>query len=198
MTFKELRSLWYSDLFRYEESQQVGLKKLLLRQFISPGFHYTFWLRLCRYLSEKNSIWFPLYLLSRVVLQRYKYKYGISISHNTNIGAGFYIGHYGGIVINSMANIGKNCNISHGVTIGMSNRGKNKGVATIGENVYIGPGAKIVGAVKIGNNAAIGANCVVTKDVPDNGVVVGIPGRVISLEGSGGYVGNTDYAQKLM
>ena len=60
-------------------------------------------------------------------------------------------------------------------------------------NIYIGPGAKIVGAVRIGNNVAIGANCVVTKDVPDNSVVVGIPGKVISQKGSTGYVIRTDY-----
>ena len=123
---------------------------------------------------------------------KYTYKYGIEISPKTEIDTGFYIGHFGGIV-NSSAKIGKNCNISQGVTIGMANRGKNRGVATIGDNVYIGPGAKIIGAVKIGDNVAIGANCVVTKDIPDNGVVVGIPGKVISLKGSAGYIGNTNY-----
>ncbi len=194
MSFRELKSYWYSDLFRYEENQAVGIKKLIKRQFISPGFHYTFWFRLCRYLRQKNKIWFPLFLITMVILQRYKYKYGIVISPKTNIGPGLYIGHFGGIVINSEAKIGKNLNISQGVTIGMANRGENKGVATIGDNVYIGPGAKIVGAVKIGNNVAIGANCVVTKNVPDNAVVVGVPGRVISMNGSKGYIGNTNYS----
>jgi len=66
-------------------------------------------------------------------------------------------------------------------------------VPEIGDNVYIGPGAKIIGNIKIGNNAAIGANCVVTKDVPENGVVVGVPGRVISFEGSAGYINKTNY-----
>lgn len=59
--------------------------------------------------------------------------------------------------------------------------------------MYIGPGAKMFGSIKIGNNVAIGANCVVTKDIPDNAVVVGIPGKVISYEGSNGYVNRTDY-----
>jgi serine O-acetyltransferase len=192
MVFKELKRYWYSDLYRYEEDNVITIKKLILRQFISPGYHYIFWLRLCRYLSEKK-LFFPLFLIARAILQHYKYKYGIGISPKTKIGLGFYIGHFGGIIINSDAEIGKNCNVSHGVTIGMSNRGKNKGVATIGDNVYIGPGAKIVGAVKVGNNVAIGANCVVTKDIPDNAVVVGIPGKVISFNGSNGYIGNTNY-----
>jgi len=89
--------------------------------------------------------------------------------------------------------IGKNCNISHQVTLGIANRGTHKGVPIIGDNVYIGPGAKIIGDINIGNNVAIGANCVVTKDVPDNAVVVGVPGKVISYEGSMGYVNKTNY-----
>lgn len=193
MSFKDLKKLWYSDLYRYEEDNIVNIKKLLIRQYVSPGFCYSFWLRLSSYLSIKNKLWFPLYLISRIILQHFKYKFGIGISPKVDIGPGFYIGHFGGIIINSEAKIGRNCNISHGVTIGMANRGENRGVATIGDNVYIGPGAKIVGAVKIGNNVAIGANCVVTKDMPDNAVVVGVPGKVISLKGSSGYIGNTNY-----
>jgi serine O-acetyltransferase len=193
MRFKDLKKMWYSDLFRYEEDNIINIRKLLLRQYISPGYCFSFWLRFSSYLSKKNKFWFPLYLVSRVILQRYKYKFGIGISPKVKIGPGLYIGHFGGIIINSQAVIGKNCNISHGVTIGMANRGTKRGVASIGDNVYIGPGAKIVGAVKIGNNVAIGANCVVTKDMPDNAVVVGVPGKIISLEGSVGYVGNTNY-----
>ena len=80
----------------------------------------------------------------------------------------------------------------------MANRGTNKGYPVLGDNIYIGPGAKIVGAVRIGNNVAIGANCVVTKHVPDNSVVVGVPGKVISQEGSIGYVNRTDYEDKII
>jgi serine O-acetyltransferase len=127
------------------------------------------------------------------MLNHLVYKLGISISPSTEIGSGFYIGHFGGIVINGKSVIGKNCNISQGVTLGQANRGKNIGYPTLGDNIYIGPGAKIVGAVKIGNNVAIGANCVVTKDIPDNSVVVGVPGKVISQEGSIGYVNKIDY-----
>jgi len=127
------------------------------------------------------------------MLRRLRYKLGISISPGTQIGSGFYIGHFGAIVVHPRSVIGKNCNISHGVTLGQANRGRNKGYPKLGDNVYIGPGAKIVGAVVIGNNVAIGANCVVTKNIPDDSVVVGIPGRVISQEGSIGYINRTDY-----
>ena len=127
------------------------------------------------------------------MLHKQTYKLGISIPASTEIDSGFYIGHFGGIVVNGKSVIGKNCNISQGVTLGQANRGKNKGYPTLGDNVYIGPGAKIVGAIKIGNNVAIGANCVVTKDIPDNSVVVGIPGKVISQDGATGYINMTDY-----
>jgi serine O-acetyltransferase len=96
-------------------------------------------------------------------------------------------------VVNLRSTIGRNCNISQGVTIGRINRGKRSGTPIIGDNVYIGPGAKILGGITVGNGAAIGANCVVTRDVPENGVVVGIPGEVISHTGSEGYVNFTDY-----
>ncbi len=95
--------------------------------------------------------------------------------------------------MNEQSVIGKNCNISHGVTIGQTNRGTKKGTPVIGDNVYIGPGALIIGGISIGNNVCIGGNAVVTKDIPDNSVVVGNPGRIISQNGSEGYVNRTDY-----
>jgi len=92
------------------------------------------------------------------------------------IGEGFYIGHFGGIIISPLARIGINCNISQGVTIGISGNGDKRGVPTIGDNVYIGAGAIIIGKITIGNNVRIGANAVVHKDIPDNSTVVVYPG----------------------
>lgn len=106
----------------------------------------------------------------------------------TEIGPGLIIGHTCGIVINKDCCIGSNCSVSHHVTLGRKSREPNKGCPTLGDRVYIGPGAVIIGAIHIGNDAAIGANAVVTKDVPDNAVVAGIPARVISDRGSEGYV----------
>lgn len=79
--------------------------------------------------------------------------------------------------------IGENCNIGQGVTIGIAGRGEKKGVPQIGNKVYIAPGAKIIGKIIIGNNVMIGANSVVTKDVPDNAVVAGVPAKIISYKG---------------
>jgi serine O-acetyltransferase len=128
-----------------------------------------------------------------MLLRRYRYKFGISIPYNTDIGPGFYIGHFGGIVVNSEAAIGKNCNINPAVTIGTTYGGKYPGTPRILNNVYLGPGSKIIGGITIGNNAAIGANCVVTESIPDNAVAVGVPGKVFSLKGSANYIINTDY-----
>ena len=195
MTFSEYRFLLYSDLYRI--TGNVKTTTLLRYVLIGGSFKYNFWMRTCHYTRRHPMLKFLAFPFARFVLGRLTYKFGISIPASTQIGSGFYIGHFGGIVVNSQSVIGKNCNISHGVTLGQANRGRNTGYPVLGDDVYIGPGAKIVGAVKIGNNVAIGANCVVTRDIPDNSVVVGIPGRVISQEGSKGYVNNTDYADKI-
>ena len=200
VTFAELREHWIADLYRHtgERSWRHLLRHLLFSdggERFSDGVKYVFYFRLCRYLKAKRPrlLFWPTYRIAVRVFTHYKYKFGCSIPHSTSIGRGLYIGHIRDIVINECAVIGDNCNISQGVTIGQANRGRRKGTPVIGRNVYIGPGAKIVGAVQVGDHVAIGANCVVTDDVPDYAVVVGVPGRVISFEGSAGYVNLTDY-----
>jgi serine O-acetyltransferase len=193
MRFNEYRFLVRSDLYRY--AGKVGVAPFLKYMRINPCFKYSFWLRTCAFF-EQSEMWCHgiFVIIARTILRHYTYKYGISIPYSTKIGSGFVIGHFGGIVVSNRAVIGKNCTIAHGVTVGKANRGKNKGYPTIRDNVYIGPGAKIVGKVRVGDNVAIGANCVVTKDVPDNAVVVGVPGKVISYNGSKDYVKRTDYS----
>ncbi|PIE82886.1 MAG: serine acetyltransferase [Candidatus Contendobacter odensis] len=195
MKFKEYRFLIYSDLYRI--TGQANIRSLVWHIIWGEAFKYNFWMRSCAYTGRHALLKFSIYPIAKFLLRRLRYKLSISISADTKIGSGFYIGHFGGIVVNAKAIIGKNCNISQCVTLGQTNRGKNKGNPILGDNIYIGPGAKIIGAIKIGNNVAIGANCVVTKDIPDNAVVAGIPGKVISQEGSKGYVNNTDYEDKI-
>jgi serine O-acetyltransferase len=98
----------------------------------------------------------------------------------TQIGEGFYLGHWGTVVINPKVKIGKNCNIMQGVTIAQANRGKHEGVPEIGNEVWIGTNAVIVGKVKVGNNVLIAPNVYLNTDVPDNSVVVGNPAQIIS------------------
>jgi len=180
-----LREILKYDLYRY--SANIGKKSFVRTYFLVPGFNYIVWLRL----TQKYNNKFMKFLLKRKMI-----RFGIEIRPETKIGKGFYIGHWGGIVINDNVKIGMNCNISQGVTIGSANRGKKIGVPVIGDNVYIGPGAKIFGKISIGSNVAIGANAVVINDVPDNMVVGGIPAKVISKEGSTGYINKVLNDQK--
>jgi serine O-acetyltransferase len=152
-------------------------------------------MRWCSYLYKfkKNVVAIVIRRLSLEVLRFLNALDRFHISPQTGIGHGLYMSHCGNIAISDDVKIGNNCNISQNVTIGQTNRGNRQGCPVIGDNVYIGPGAAVIGGIQVGNNVAIGANAVVTKDVPDNAVVVGNPGRVISYEGSTGYINNTDY-----
>lgn len=170
------------DLYRY-----TGGGGFLKTYLAVPGFKYTCILRLIQN-AKKTKYLFPITCLLKIKLLLMQRHYGIQIPWDTKIGKGFYVGHYGTIVVNGSAVIGDNVNISQGVTIGQANRGKRKGVPTIGNEVYIGPGAKVIGKITIGNNVAIGANAVVTDDVPDNACVAGVPAKIISMNGSTGYV----------
>ncbi len=195
MTFSEYAYLVWSDLYRIRGD--VLVLALLHQLLLGETFKFTFWLRTCSWMRTHAALRFTTLPFAVWMLNRQRYKLLISISPRTEIGSGLYIGHFSGIFVNADCRIGKNCNLSQGVTLGPANRGERKGCPVIGDNVYIGPGAKIVGKVVIGNNVAVGANCVVTKDVPDNAVVVGVPGRVISFKGSEGYIDRTDYDTRL-
>jgi serine O-acetyltransferase len=127
------------------------------------------------------------------MLHHYTIRFGIDISPDAQIGSGFYIGHFGGIVVNREVVIGNNCNLSHRVTLGQQNRGDKVGCPLIGNNVYIAPGAVVIGRIRVGDFAAIGANAVVVSDVAERTTVGGIPARPISSFGSEGYVNRTDY-----
>lgn len=105
---------------------------------------------------------------------------GIELPVEAEFGAGLKIHHYGGIVVHPKTKAGLNVTLFHGVTIGRNLNGYD--VAKIGNNVVITAGAKIIGDISIGNNVVIGANSVVTKDVPDNCIVAGIPAKIINNE----------------
>ena len=101
---------------------------------------------------------------------------------STSIGGGFYIGHHGPIVINASAVIGENCNVAQNVTIGMENRGKRKGCPTIGDKVWIGAGAVVVGKITIGDDVLIAPNSFVNRDVPSHSIVLGNPCKIVYRE----------------
>lgn len=195
MGFSEYRYLVLSDLYR--ATGRVAYTELARRLLVGESYRYVFWMRTAKYVRSHTLLKYTVYPFVKLILRRLKFQLGISIPVSTDIGSGFYIGHFGGIIVHNQAVIGKNCNISQGVTIGQVNRGKSKGWPVIGDNVYIGPGVKIVGAVVIGDNVAIGANSVVTKSIPQNSVAVGMPATIISEDGSVGYVNRTDYGELL-
>jgi len=120
------------------------------------------------------------------------YKYGFQISSKTNIGEGLFIGHFGTVIVSINAIIGKNCNLSPGVTIGRDHRGKRKGSPEIGNKVWIGTNSILVGKIKIGDNVLIAPNSFVNFDVPSNSIVLGNPGKIIERENPvDGYINNT-------
>ena len=104
------------------------------------------------------------------------------IPYNLEVGDGFFIGHIGNIIINPNVIIGNNVNIANGVCIGQENRGKRKGTPVIGNKVWIGANAVIVGKIKIGDNVLIAPNSYVNFHVPNNSIVIGNPGRIIHNE----------------
>lgn len=194
MSFSEFRQAVAADLHRYTGgTSKVRFARLLLLGGGLGSFQFVFWLRTCAYTRTTPLLRITLYPVARLLHRRYTYRYGIDIHPSTPIGPGLRIGHFGGIVVNDRAVIGRNVSITQGVTIGQVNRGRRQGVPTVGDGVYIGPGAKVIGAVRVGSNVAIGANAVVVDDVPDDAVVVGNPGRVINHDGAAGYIVNTDY-----
>jgi len=179
-----------ADLRRYGRIRKFNLRTFIRFMFweVVPGIRFSIIFRLCQHYRRRNKLLFYFYFLW---LRRLKYKYGFDISYRTRIGKGLYIGHFGGIVIHGDAEIGENCNLSQGMTIGILNRGKNAGVPKIGNRVFIGPGAAILGGITIGNDVLIGTNAVVHFDVPDSAVVAAPASTIVSYGGTEGYVSNT-------
>ena len=108
---------------------------------------------------------------------------GIEIHPGAEIGSDFFIDHGGGVVIGETSEIGENVTLYQGVVLGGTSNNPVKRHPTLGNNVVVGTGAKLLGAITIGDNVKIGANSVVIEDVPANSVVVGVPGKIISREG---------------
>jgi serine O-acetyltransferase len=100
------------------------------------------------------------------------------ISPLASIGDGLYIGHTGGVHISQHAVIGRNCDIGHRVTIGVSAMGR-EGAPILGDDIYLGPGATLIGKIRVGSGAKIAANTLVIDDVPEGATVIGVPGRIV-------------------
>jgi len=163
------RSIIQKDFYRAGGQWLTTLQ--IWKQCMNPNLHYLFLLRKCQLSSKKSLIGF----FWRIRLRKYQIRYGFQIYPETQIGEGLYLGHWGALVINPKTIIGRNCNIAQGVTIGQQNRGKNIGTPIIGDEVWIGANAVIVGAIHIGNNVMIAPNAFVTTDIPPHSIVIGNP-----------------------
>lgn len=145
---------------------------------LSQGFQAILVYRFFHWLHERGLSGQPL----RFVCERFvEITTGISIPASCRIGRGFRIHHFGGIIFHPTVQIGANCTLYQGVTIG--DRGGSGGAARIGDNVMIGAGAKIIGAVRIGDGCIVGANAVVTRDMPDGTTALGSPCRLKHPDG---------------
>ncbi len=143
--------------------------------FCYPGLHALWGHRLAHWLWTRR-----LKLLARWVSQLARGLTGIEIHPGASIGPGFFIDHGMGVVIGETSEIGTDVTMYHGVTLGGTSLSKGKRHPTIGNRVVIGAGAKVLGAITVGDDSRIGANAVVVKSVPVNSVVVGVPGQIVS------------------
>ena len=177
-------SVFKKDLYRWYGEEGENLKSKLLRP---NEIKYMYWFRKAQ--STRNSI---AKAFAKLKLRNLSQKTNIQIPSVTKIGEGFYIGHCGRIIINPRAVLGKNINISTGVTIGQENRGKRKGSPIIGDNVWIGPNSVIVGNITIGTDVLIAPLSYVNFDVPDHSIVIGNPAKIINRENATkGYINKT-------
>lgn len=139
-----------------------------------PGFHAILLHRLAHRLYRAG-----VPLLPRFLSQISRFLTGIEIHPGARIGRNFFIDHGTGVVIGETTEIGDNCLLYQGVTLGGTGKEKGKRHPTLGDRVVVGAGAKVLGNIRIGNDVRIGAGSVVIHPVPDNSTVVGIPGRVV-------------------
>ncbi|MBK9223690.1 MAG: serine acetyltransferase [Flavobacterium sp.] len=179
----KISSFLLQDAPRYRKNSKNSLRSLLF----SPGLRFMFTIRGCQYFSKYS----PLGAFFRIWNKNMQVKYGFQIFYTCEIGKGLFMVHYGTIVINNKSKIGENCNIHQGVTIGNVNRGKNIGCPKIGNRVWIGANAVVVGGISIGNDVLIAPLTFVNFDIPDNAVVAGNPAKIISYKGSEGYINYT-------
>lgn len=145
-----------------------------LEVFLYPSFKVMLSYRRAHKLYRKKH-----YFLARLLSQRAARKTGIEIHPGAQIGKGLFIDHGCGVVIGETTVIGDNCTLYQGVTLGGTGKEQGKRHPTLGNNVMVSAGAKVIGSFKIGDNCKIGAGSVVLREVPSNSTVVGVPGRVV-------------------
>ena len=146
--------------------------------FLYPGVQAVFWHRTAHFLYKHG-----LKFLARWISQTTRFFTGIEIHPGAVIGRGLFIDHGMGVVIGETAVVGDNCTIYQGVTLGGTGKDVGKRHPTLGDNVMVGSGAKVLGPFRVGSNSKIAAGAVVLSEVPENSTCVGVPARVVRLDG---------------
>ena len=163
--------------------EDPAAKSVLEIFFCYPGFHAILLHRFAHRLYRWGVPFLP-----RVISQFSRFFTGIEIHPGATIGRRFFIDHGSGVVIGETSEIGDDVLMYQGVTLGGTGHGRGKRHPTIGNNVVIGTGAKILGDILIGPNSKVGAGSVVVHAVPENSTVVGVPGRVVRVRPEGGHL----------
>lgn len=166
---------WFKEEIQVVFERDPAARSVIETIFTCPGFQAIVMHRFNHWLWRKK-----LYFLARLSAHLARFLTGIEIHPGAVIGKRFFIDHGMGIVIGETSEIGDNCSIYHGVTLGGTTCNKGKRHPTLQDNVVVGAGAKILGPITIGEGGRIGSNAVVVKDVPPGATVVGIPGRVVT------------------
>lgn len=147
--------------------------------FTYAGLHAVRAYRVAHWFHERG-----LYTIARIISQRARHKTGIEIHPGAKIGKGLFIDHGMSVVIGETTEIGDYCLLYQGVTLGGTGKDKGKRHPTLGNNVLVGSGAKVLGPFKVGDNAKIAANAVVLEEVPPNSTAVGVPARIVRRNGA--------------
>lgn len=143
-----------------------------------PGVHAVIWYKIAHFFYRLKLKFFARWIMAVT-----RWRTGVDIHPAAKIGKNLFIDHGMGVVIGETAVVGNNCTIYQGVTLGGTGKERNKRHPTLGDNVVVGAGAKVLGNITIGNNVKIGANSVVLKDITDDCTVVGV-GRIVNSETS--------------
>jgi len=168
---------FYADI-RAAQKRDPAAKSFLEVILLYPGLHALVYYRIAHVLYKMR-----LFFLARLLSQVARFFTGIEIHPGAKIGKRFFIDHGLGVVIGETAIVGDDVLLYQGATLGGTGIVQGKRHPTIGSNVVIGAGAKVLGNIVIGDNSYIGANAVVVKDVPPNSTVVGVPGRITKQDG---------------
>lgn len=170
--------IFFGDLIRAALDRDPAATSTFLVVMTYPGVQAMFYYRLAHIFYGMH-----LFYIARVISQFGRWLTGIEIHPGATIGQGLFIDHGMGVVVGETTIIGNNVTLFQGVTLGGTGKEKGKRHPTLGNNIVVGTGAKVLGNITIGDNVSIGANAVVLRNVPANSTVVGVPGRIARSEG---------------